>query len=123
MNQTFHRIGQFHKESKFDHTGDDAVELLTNKFLHKLGFFHSLDLALSLDGSPLQARSLLGNLRNNLVKMSDFLIGQLAILPHHTVDQEVRIAADGAGKVGIEVRTQPVVALIVLRVSGLLHGA
>ena len=55
--------------------------------------------------------------------MSDFLIGQLAILPYHPMDQEVGIAADGAGKVGIEVRTQPIVALIVLRVSGLLHGA
>ena len=39
------------------------------------------------------------------------------------MDQEIRVAADGAGKVGIEVRTQSIVALVVLRVPGLLHGA
>ncbi len=45
----------------------------------------------------------------------------MTIVPHHAVNQQVGITTDRAGKVGVELGTQTVMAVVVLRVACLLH--
>jgi len=90
-----------------------------------LGLVAVLGLALDLHRDDLALAGLLGGL-DRKIGVADghgLLVGAAEQIGHDAVDGQIRVAADGAGEVGIVLQHQTVVALGLFFVAGLGHAA
>ena len=122
MDQAFNRIWQLHKEAKFYHTGNHGIVLFPNIVFHVFCLLHGFYFALRINSPAFPTRGLAGNVWKNLFEMLCHFLG-FSIFAHHSMNHQVRITTDGTGKVSIILSSKPIVAMVVLWVTGLLHRA
>ena len=122
MDQAFNRIWQLHKEAKFHHTGNHSIVLFPNIVFHVFCLLHSLYFALRINSPALPTRGLVGNVWKNLLKVICHFL-RFSVFAHHSMNHQVRIPANGTGKVSIILSSKPIVAMVVLWIASLLHRA
>ena len=90
-----------------------------------LGLVVILGLALDLNGQHFPLAGLFGCLLREIGVADDhgLLIGAAEQVGHHAVDGQIRVAADGAGEVGVILEHQTIVALGLFLIAGLGHAA
>ena len=101
---------------------DDRIELLADPAGQELNLLHLDAVALGIGGRHLA----LGGVEGERVELRHLFFGNrvaASMSLDKPVDEEVRIATDGGGEVGIKVECEPEVADVIGGVDGLRHGA
>src|SRR5437867_1893940 len=106
-------VPQLDEEAERHHTRDEAVVGLAHLVLHELDLLQRDDLALGLHRHALAPRGLLGD---------GAQVGRHAPGAEDAVHDQVGIAADGRGEVGVAGGGEAEVAECLRRVARLLHG-
>ncbi len=123
MNHSFNGIGKLHIHSVFRHAGNHAFINPAGPLLHILHFLHFNGLALSLVCPAFQITGLFRHRRQN------FVIVLPALFVHtppqnfldNPMDLQIRVSADGGGKMTVILCRQAEMSHTLHRIPGLLH--
>ncbi len=122
MDQPFCRqFDALDKQAELLNAGHHAIQLFANPLAEVIQQFHFDQFPFGLFGALLALRAVIAQRGQFLQMLFGFPFGQQGV--QQAVDGQVRVAADGGGKVAVAVAGQCIMAFLLWAVDRLLHAA